>query len=233
MIEHRALHTLSGDERSWLRARHHIAFTDTSDGLLQSWGALRAWNDDEIAPGTGFPPHSHADMEIITYVRDGAVTHEDSLGHRGRTVAGDVQIMSAGTGIRHSEYNLEPSVTRLFQIWIAPERRGGAPGWGTKSFPRLDRAGRLIPLASGFPEDVDVLPIRARARVLGGTLRRGEQWEYAIGTERLGYLVPARGAVEVNGVRIGERDGATIKDTGKVILRALEEAEVILVDVLP
>lgn len=233
MIEHRALHTLSGDERSWLRARHHIAFTDTSDGLLQSWGALRAWNDDEIAPGTGFPPHSHVDMEIITYVRDGAITHEDSLGHRGRTVAGDVQIMSAGAGIRHSEYNLESSVTRLFQIWIAPERRGGASAWGTKSFPRLDRAGRLIPLASGFPEDVDVLPIRARARLLGGTLLRGEQWEYAIGTERLGYLVPARGAVEVNGVRIGERDGATIKDTRRVTLRALEDAEVILVDVLP
>ena len=85
MIGHHALHTLSGDERSWLRARHHIAFTDTSAGLLQSWGALRAWNDDEIAPGTGFPPHSHVDMEIITYVRDGAITHEDSLGHRGRT----------------------------------------------------------------------------------------------------------------------------------------------------
>ena len=122
MIERRALYTLTGEDRSWLKARHHIAFTDVPDGLLHSWGALRAWNDDEIAPGTGFPPHGHVDMEIITYVRDGAITHEDSLGHRGRTVAGDVQVMSAGAGIRHSEYNLEPSVTRLFQIWIAPER---------------------------------------------------------------------------------------------------------------
>ena len=233
MIERRALHTLTGEDRSWLKARHHIAFTEISDGRLHSWGALRAWNDDEIAPGTGFPPHGHVDMEIITYVRDGAITHEDSLGHRGRTVAGDVQVMSAGTGIRHSEYNLESSVTRLFQIWIAPERRGGAPAWGTKSFPRLDRAGRLVALASGFPEDAEVLPIRARARVLGGTLRRGDLWEYAIGTERLGYLVPARGAVEVNGVRIGTRDGATIKDARKITLRALEEAEVILVDVFP
>jgi quercetin 2,3-dioxygenase len=233
MIEHRALNTLSGDERSWLKARHHIAFTEASDGLLHNWGALLAWNDDEIAPGAGFPPHSHVDTEIITYVRDGAITHEDSLGHRGRTVAGDIQVMSAGAGIRHSEYNLEPSVTRIFQIWIAPERRGGAPAWGTKSFPRLDRTGQLMALASGFPEDTEVLPLRARARVLGGTLRRGEQWEYAIGVRRLGYLVPARGAVEVNGVRIDARDGATIKDTPGVSLRALEESEVILVDVLP
>jgi quercetin 2,3-dioxygenase len=233
MIEHRAMKTLSGDERSWLKARHHIAFSKGSDGLLHKWGALLAWNDDEISPGTGFPPHSHADTEIITYVREGAITHEDSLGHRGRTVAGDIQVMSAGAGIRHSEYNLEPSVTRIFQIWIAPERRGGAPSWGTKSFPRLDRSGRLIVLASGFPEDTEVLPLRARARVLGGTLRRGEQWEYAISNERLGYLVPTRGAVEVNGVRIDARDGATIKDTSRVALRALEESEVVLVDVLP
>ena len=114
-----------------------------------------------------------------------------------------------------------------------PERRGGAPAWGTKSFPRLDRAGRLVALASGFAEDVDVLPIRARARVLGGALRRGDSWEYTIGTERLGYIVPARGAVEVNGVPIGARDGATIKDARKITLHALEESEVILVDVLP
>jgi quercetin 2,3-dioxygenase len=233
VIQHRPLNTLSGDERRWLKARHHIAFTEAADGLLHSWGALLAWNDDEIAPGAGFPPHFHADTEIITYVRDGAITHEDSLGHRGRVVAGDVQVMSAGAGIRHSEYNLEPSMTRLFQIWIAPERRGGAPAWGTKSFPRLDRSGQLIPLASGFCEDKDVLPLRARARVLGGTLRRDEQWEYAIGVGRLGYLVPANGAVEVNGVHVNARDGVTIRDTSSVALRALEESEVILVDVLP
>jgi hypothetical protein len=233
MIERRALHKLSGDERSWLKARHHIAFTDTSNDLLHSWGALTAWNDDEIAPGTGFPLHSHADMEIITYVREGAITHTDSLGHRGRTLAGDVQVMSAGTGIRHSEYNLETSVTRLFQIWIAPEQRGGSPAWGTRSFPRLDRAGRLVALASGFPEDVGALPIRARARVLGGTLRPGEQCEYAMGPGRLGYLVPPRGTVEVNGVHVGTRDGATLEDTLRVTIQALEESEVVLVDVSP
>ena len=124
-------------------------------------GRLRVWNDDEIAPDTGFPPHPHADMEIITYVREGAITHEDSLGNKGRTEAGDVQVMSAGSGIRHAEYNREPMPTTLFQIWIEPERSGGEPSWGAKPFPKSDRSGRFVPLASGFAGDGDALPIRA------------------------------------------------------------------------
>ena len=100
-------------------------------------GSLRVWNDDEIAPNTGFPAHPHANMEIITYVREGAITHQDSLGNKGRTEAGDVQVMSAGTGIRHSEYNLEPTKTRIFQIWIEPTTQGGQPTWGAKPFPKV------------------------------------------------------------------------------------------------
>src|SRR5204862_1719614 len=101
-------------------------------------GSLRVWNDDEIAAGAGFPPHGHAEMEIITYVRQGAVSHEDSLGNKGRTEAGDVQVMSAGSGIRHAEYNHGSEPTRLFQIWILPTEHGGEPGWGTKPFPQGD-----------------------------------------------------------------------------------------------
>jgi hypothetical protein len=188
------------------------------------------WNDDEIAPNTGFPPHPHADMEIITYVRQGAITHEDSLGHSGRTEAGDVQVMSAGSGIRHAEFNREPVATTLFQIWIEPSMGGGEPSWGAKPFPKSDRSGRFVPLASGFADDGDALPIRAEARVLGATLKAGDTAEYELGAERHGYLVPALGSIEVNGVRIGTRDGAAITDEKVLKVKALEDAEVVLVD---
>ncbi len=142
-------------------------------------GALRVWNDDEIAPNSGFPAHPHANMEIITYVREGAITHQDSLGNKGRTEAGDVQVMSAGSGVRHSEYNLEPATTRIFQIWIEPTTQGGQPTWGAKPFPKSDRSGKFVTIASGFKNDNDALPIRADARVLATTLKAGESAEYA------------------------------------------------------
>ncbi|MBO0759613.1 MAG: pirin family protein, partial [Bradyrhizobiaceae bacterium] len=194
------------------------------------WGSLRVWNDDEIAPNAGFPLHAHANMEIITYVREGAVTHRDSLGNEGCTKAGDVQVMSAGTGIRHAEYNLEQEPTRIFQIWITPNADGGSPAWGAQPFPKADRSGRFVTLASGFESDPDALPIRARARVVGATLKTGESVEYALGEGRYAYLVPASGAVEVNGVRIDARDGAAIKDVAVVRITAIEDAELVMVD---
>jgi redox-sensitive bicupin YhaK (pirin superfamily) len=230
MIEKRPFAKLGGADHGWLATRHHFSFADYQDPERMRWGRLRVWNDDEIAPGTGFPPHPHADMEIITYVTEGAVTHQDSLGNRGRTVAGDVQVMSAGSGIRHSEYNLEPETTKLFQIWIVPTEPGGAPDWGTRPFPKGERSGRFVPLASGFAEDREALPIRTDARVLGATLRAGETVDYPLAPGRHGYLVPAKGAVEVNGVRLEARDGAAIHDEARLRLRALEDAELVLVD---
>ncbi|MDP3299468.1 MAG: pirin family protein, partial [Phenylobacterium sp.] len=190
----------------------------------------RVWNDDEIAPNSGFPPHPHADMEIITYVRDGAITHQDSLGNKGRTEAGDVQVMSAGSGIRHAEYNLESDTTRIFQIWIEPSRTGGAPAWGAKPFPKDDRSGRFVTLASGFEEDADALPIRTAARVLGATLKAGETTEHALDAGRHAYLVPASGRVEVNGVTLEARDGAAITGETSLTITALEDSELVLVD---
>ncbi len=230
MIERRSFDTLGGANHGWLNAKHHFSFAEYHDPARVHFGALRVWNDDEIAPETGFPPHPHANMEIITYVRKGAITHEDSLGNKGRTEAGDVQVMSAGTGIRHAEYNLEKEPTTLFQIWIMPTRNGGAPSWGAKPFPKSDRSGRFVTLASGFPEDKDALPIRTDARVLGATLKAGEVIEYPLGASRKGYLVPAVGAVEVNGVRINHRDGAAISQEGSLKIKALEDAEVVMVD---
>jgi hypothetical protein len=174
MIEHRPINSLGHAHHGWLEARHHFSFAEYHDPERVHWGALRVWNDDTIQPHTGFPPHPHANMEIITYVREGAITHQDDLGNKGRTVAGDVQVMSAGTGIRHSEYNLEPGVTRIFQIWIIPDERGGPPSWGSRPFPKEDRSGRFVALASGITGDDDALPIRANARVMGATLRQGE-----------------------------------------------------------
>lgn len=230
MIQHRPFGALGGADHGWLKAKHHFSFGDYYDEERMGHGALRVWNDDEIAANTGFPPHPHANMEIITYVREGAITHQDSLGNTGRTEAGDVQVMSAGTGIRHSEYNLESKPTRIFQIWIIPTQRGGQPSWGAKPFPKSDRSGRLVTLASGFASDQGVLPIRADARVLGATLKKGESVDYALGSQRHGYLVPALGAVEVNGVRIDARDGAAISEEVVVTIRAIEDSEIVLVD---
>ncbi|MGA8381077.1 MAG: pirin family protein [Stellaceae bacterium] len=230
MIERRPFARLGGANHGWLDTKHHFSFADYQDPERMSWGRIRVWNDDRIAPGTGFPPHPHADMEIITYVTEGAVTHEDSLGNQGRTEAGDVQVMSAGTGIRHAEYNREPGATSLFQIWILPTSRGQKPSWGTRPFPKGDRSGRFVALASGFKDDGEALPLRTDARVLGATVHAGETVEYPLGRGRHGYLVPAKGAVEVNGVRLDARDGAAVRDEDVLRVRALDDAELVLVD---
>jgi redox-sensitive bicupin YhaK (pirin superfamily) len=160
VIERRPFDSLGGANHGWLDAKHHFSFASYNDAKRMGWGTLRVWNDDTIAAQTGFPPHSHGDMEIITYVREGAITHRDNLGNTGRTEAGDVQVMSAGSGITHSEYNLESETTRIFQIWIIPDERGQPPSWGAKPFPAGDRSGRFVALASGFAQDTDA-PRRA------------------------------------------------------------------------
>ena len=230
MIELRPLASLGGDRMGWLDTKHHFSFANYHDPERMHWGNLRVWNDDEIAPKSGFPPHPHRDMEIITYVREGAITHEDSLGNKGRTEAGDVQVMSAGTGITHSEYNMEDVTTRIFQIWIMPTRQGEKPSWGARPFPKDSRAGQFVVLASGFDGDGDALPIRTDARVVGATLKAGETASYPIGSDRQGYLVPASGAIEVNGVRVQARDGAAVKDVDTLEVTALEDSEIVLVD---
>lgn len=230
MIEVRPFDSLGGADHGWLKAKHHFSFASYYDPRRMSWGNIRVWNDDEIASNSGFPPHPHSDMEIITYVRDGAITHEDSLGNKGRTEAGDVQVMSAGTGIRHAEYNIEPETTRIFQIWIEPTRRGEKPSWGAKPFPKGERAGQFVVLASGFEDDADALPIRTDARVVGATLKAGETATYPLGATRRGYLVPAKGVVEVNGVRLNARDGAAIANEDALTVTAVNDAEIVLVD---
>jgi redox-sensitive bicupin YhaK (pirin superfamily) len=230
MIELKPFAKLGGADHGWLKAKHHFSFGSHYDPSNMGHGSLRVWNDDEIAPNTGFPAHPHANMEIITYVREGAITHQDNLGNKGRTEAGDVQVMSAGSGIRHAEYNLESGTTRIFQIWIEPATEGGQPTWGAKPFPKSNRSGKFVTLASGFADDADALPIRAEARVLGTTLKAGERAEYSADRARHLYLVPATGRVEVNGVQVNARDGAAIRDEAKLTITALDDSELVLVD---
>lgn len=229
MIDVRPLDSLGGADHGWLQAKHHFSFGGYRDGGRMGWGGLRVWNDDTIAAGSGFPPHPHAEMEIITYVREGAITHKDNLGNTGRTEAGDVQVMSAGSGIAHSEYNMEAEATRIFQIWIMPNQRGGQPGWGARPFPRGDRAGQFVTLASGLAGD-DALPIRADARVAGAALKAGASASYALGAGRRAYLVSAAGAISVNGVRAEARDGVAVEDEATLTITALDDAEIVLVE---
>ena len=231
MIDVRPFASLGGADHGWLKARHHFSFANYYDPSRMSWGRLRVWNDDEIAAKSGFPPHPHADMEIITYVRTGAITHEDSMGNKGRTTAGDVQIMSAGTGVRHSEFNLEDETTTIFQIWIEADQRGAKPAWGAKTFPKSDRSGQFSVLASGDTTD-DALTINADAKILAATLNAGETIRYRLPQGRRAYLVPAVGSVEVNGVALNARDGAAIADETEMTITARADAELVMVDSL-
>ncbi len=231
MIELRPYNELGGAQHGWLDTRHHFSFADYYDPKRMRWGHLRVWNDDTIAAHTGFPAHPHRDMEIITYVRSGAITHQDSLGNRGRTEAGDVQVMSAGTGITHSEMNEESEATQLFQIWIMPDEKGLPPSWGTKPFPKGERSGSFVTLASGLPGDTDALAIRANARLVAATLKAGQSTEYQIAPGRKVYLVPASGQIEINGVLAAAGDGVAISDESLLRVSAQQDSEIVLVDV--
>ena len=231
MIELRPYNELGGAQHGWLDTRHHFSFADYYNPKRMSWGQLRVWNDDSIAARSGFPPHPHRDMEIITYVRSGAITHEDNLGNRGRTEAGDVQVMSAGTGIAHSEMNEEDVATQIFQIWIMPDEKGLPPSWGTKPFPKGERSGSFVTLASGLPGDTDALAIRANARLVAATLKAGQSTEYQIAPGRKVYLVPASGQIEINGVAAAAGDGVAISDESLLRVSAQQDSEIVLVDV--
>jgi redox-sensitive bicupin YhaK (pirin superfamily) len=229
-VEVRPFAGLGKARLDWLSATHHFSFGHYHDPARMGVGPLRVWNDDEIAARTGFDPHPHRDMEIVTYVRTGAITHLDSLGNEGRTPAGDVQVMSAGSGIRHAEYNREDATTTIFQIWIEPQRRGLEPRWAQRAFPKADRAGQLVVLASGRAGDDDALPIDQDAALLGVTLAPGQAVTHALAPGRQAYLVGAVGRFTVNGIAAAARDGVLVRGEAAVRLEALEPTEILLAD---
>jgi hypothetical protein len=231
MIEVRPFESLGQFENDWLSARHHFSFGDYHDPARTGLGPLLVWNDDTIEPGRGFDLHGHRDMEIITYVRRGAITHQDHLGNQGRTEAGNVQVMSAGKGILHAEYNYEAEPTQIFQIWIRPQVNGIAPRWEQRRFPAGDRAGQLVALASGRDSDEGALTIHQDAGVFGATLAAGQSVSHVLGQGRKAYLVAARGRIEVNGTPANARDGVVASDVDELIITAVAESEIILADV--
>ena len=219
-------------DHGWLKACHHFSFADYYDPDRMGFGPLRVWNDDHIKAGSGFPTHPHRDMEIVTYVRRGAVSHEDSLGNQGRTEAGQVQVMSAGTGIRHAEFNHDNEDLDLFQVWVEPRELGLAPRWDTRTFDREHVSNGFVTLVSGR-EGVardDVLFINQDAAFLAAVMGEGEILKLDIEPGRRAYLVPARGEVEVNGVRVPERGSAAITSETALSITALGEAEVVMFD---
>ena len=230
MIDIRPFASLGHANHGWLEARHHFSFADYHDPARVAWGRIRVWNDDKIAALSGFPPHGHRDMEIVTYVRSGAITHQDSLGNKGRTAAGDVQVMSAGTGVTHAEFNLEDEATTLFQIWIESDRPGAEPAWGAMPFPKDRRDGRFQLLASGDHDD-GTLTIHADARLLGANLLAGATVALDLYPARHQYLV-ASAAVTVNGIAAEARGGIAITGEPRVevVAGASNDAELVLVD---
>ena len=231
MITVTPLKDLGHFKNDWLEARYHFSFADYRDPARMGWGTLRVWNDDAIQPGGLFPPHPHRDMEIITYIRRGAITHEDNLGNRGVTKAGNVQVMSAGTGIQHSEANLEDGVTTMFQIWIVPAEKNFLPRWETREFPDSTGAGKLYTLASGRAKNDGGLPIHQDAAVLGATLKAGEEASHGLPGGRRAYLVPARGEIEVNGIAAPERAGIRVAGEETITIKAVTDTEIVLVDI--
>lgn len=238
MIEHRPYAALGGHDLDWLKARLHVAIGGLGRPEHGPVGPLRAWNDDEFAAGSGFPMHRHQDVEILTYVRRGAITHEDSLGNRGTVRAGDVQAMSAGSGIRHAEFNATGDTTAVYQIWLRPRSTGGAPSWGTQRFPRNARSGRLAVLASGYAGDfgpseegdAGPLPINADARLLGATLGRGDVVEHVLAPGRRAYVVSTGGRADLNGVPLDARDGAAVRGETVLTITALDDTEIVLAE---
>ncbi|HWI76779.1 MAG TPA: pirin family protein [Sphingomicrobium sp.] len=228
MIDIRPFNSLGHADHGWLDAHHHFSFASYHDPDRMGWGRIRVWNDDTIGAKSGFPPHPHRDMEIVTYVRTGAITHQDSMGNKGRTAAGDVQVMSAGTGVVHAEYNLEDEQTTLFQIWIETDEPGAQPGWGAMPFPKEAREGSFQLLASGNKDD-GALTIHADARILGATVKAGSSIAYDADPARHLYLVSS-GKVRVNGQEANPRDGIAITGESRVTIEAEEDAELVLVD---
>ncbi|AKM09923.1 pirin family protein [Croceicoccus naphthovorans] len=233
MIEIRPFDGLGKANLGWLDTSFHFSFSGYHDPDRMNWGRLRVWNDDWIAPKSGFPEHPHRDMEIITYVRKGTISHRDSLGNSGATEAGDVQVMSAGTGIAHAEFNLEDEPTELFQIWIMPDRTGLPPSWGNRAFPKGGRSRQWVTLASGDAEgsgENDPLRINADARILAATLNVGETLAMPLDPARYYYLVPIDGSIDVNGKAAHSRDGIAIRRESALQITAADTVELLMVE---
>ncbi|BDD91919.1 pirin-like protein [Pandoraea sp. NE5] len=234
MTEHRPFTSLGTLSREWLSARLHFRIGNLGQLAHRPLGPLVVWNDDEVAPHSGFGLHPHRDIEIVTWVRSGAITHEDDAGNRARLVVDSVQAMHAGTGIHHAERNDEDAPARMFQIWLQPRARGGTPHWAMGSCSKAQRDGRFVTLASGDPADVraGALPIDTDARVRIATLREGLSMRVALDSPQAAYFVTDHGRIDIAGARLEPRDGALVTGESEVLINAISDADVVMVELL-
>jgi redox-sensitive bicupin YhaK (pirin superfamily) len=225
--------TLGGFKNDWLNSKFHFSFADYHDENRMGFGPLRVINDDLIKAGSGFDLHPHRDMEIITYVRTGAVHHRDTLGHKGKTGAGNVQVMSAGTGIAHAEFADPDDDTTLFQIWITPRQRGLPPRWAQAEFPKEEVRDSLKLLVSGRADEAGegVLQIRQDAAIYGGHMGAGHALNHSVRGKAGAYIVVSAGSVEVNGTALHQGDGAEVTDEAALAIRGLTDAELLVIEV--
>jgi redox-sensitive bicupin YhaK (pirin superfamily) len=228
MIRPRRLADIDRSQRDWLDARHHFVVTPQGNPNHTPVGPLIVWNDDTIAPGRGFPSHSHANLEIVTWVIDGAIEHWDNEGNRGRDEAGDVQVMSAGAGITHEEKAHTATPTRLFQLWLLPRTPGKPTYWKIRPFPEGGSIGALTLLASGYDEPGAVL-IDADARILAATIAPGGSIDYPLAAGEAAYLVIAKGRLLLEDEELGQGDGAVVEAASALHLLAIEETKVLVV----
>jgi redox-sensitive bicupin YhaK (pirin superfamily) len=212
----------------WLDSRHTFAFGDYHDPAHMGFGALRVINDDRVAPGKGFGTHGHRDMEIITYVLEGALAHRDSLGTGSVIRPGEVQIMSAGTGIMHSEFNNSPTEpVHFLQIWVVPDRSGIAPRYDQRAFDPKELHGRLRTVVAPGGAD-DAIPIHQDVRVLAARLDAGDGLSHALAPGRRAWVQMARGGAIVNGVSLDTGDGVAVTDERAIDFTASEDAELLV-----
>ena len=217
-------------DHGWLKSFHSFSFADYFDPARMGVGNLRVINEDRIAPGTGFGSHSHRDMEIVSVVLEGALGHKDSIGNGASIVPGEVQRMSAGTGIAHSEFNhAADRTTHFLQIWLLPNRQGIEPGYEQKAFADADKRGRLRLVASPDGRDGSVT-IHADASMYAGLIDGAERAELALDPTRLGYVHAVRGQLSVNGQALQAGDAARLDGESRVVLDRGRDAEVILFD---
>jgi redox-sensitive bicupin YhaK (pirin superfamily) len=230
MIQIRPSQERGGGNHGWLKTHHSFSFGDYWDPKWMGFRSLRVINEDWVAPNTGFPTHPHRDMEIITYVLEGKLEHKDSLGTGSVILPGDGQRMTAGSGIRHSEFNPSPKdAVHLLQIWIQPEKAALAPSYEQKSFPEDEKRGRFRLIASRNASDGSV-KINQDAQLYVALLKAGEEVAHEFAAGRHGWLQVARGAVELNGKKLSQGDGAAISEEKTLLIKCTEDAEVLLFD---
>ena len=228
MLDIQRYDQLGHADHGWLNAHFHFSFAEYHNPNRMGLGPLRVINDDIVQPSGGFAPHPHRDMEIVTYVREGAITHEDSLGNKGKTAAGDIQVMSAGSGITHSEWNEEKKPTRLYQIWIHSRTKGTPPRWEAKQFPKTEGALHLLASGNAADKEKGALWIDSDGAIWGGTLRVGQTWEQPL--SGAAYLLISTGEVVIEGETLKKGDGVAITKLSALKMTATMPCELVLID---